>query len=169
MADPTITALMHANLYEVFGQRDHVLRRDAIARTYTDDVAFTDHAGTIVGLAAVDDRVQQLLRDAPAAFAFAAKGPVYFGEDTAAMAWRLGPPDSEPVALVSTSRPSKMAASPRFVRCSHSCSRRVGGVGSDDFRFAMAKQSSQNPWPVLSKRRPKQAPRRMPDSAPTPC
>jgi hypothetical protein len=45
MADPTITALMHANLYEVFGQRDAVLRRDAIARTYTDDVAFTDHAG----------------------------------------------------------------------------------------------------------------------------
>ena len=98
MADPTITALMHANLYEVFGQRDPVLRREAIARTYTDDVAFTDHAGTIVGLAAVDDRVQQLLQDAPAAFAFAPDGPIYVGEDTAAMAWRLGPPDGEPVA-----------------------------------------------------------------------
>ena len=58
MADPTITALMHANLYEVFGQRDPVLRREAMARTYTDDIAFTDHAGTIVGLAAVDDRAQ---------------------------------------------------------------------------------------------------------------
>jgi hypothetical protein len=99
MADPTITALMHANLYEVFGQRDPVLRREAIARTYADDVAFTDHAGTVVGLAAVDDRVQGLLQDAPpAAFAFAADGPIYVGEDTAAMAWRLGPPDSDPVA-----------------------------------------------------------------------
>jgi hypothetical protein len=98
MADPTITALMHANLQGVFGQRDPVLRREAIARTYTDDVAFTDDAGTIVGLAAVDDRVQQLLQDAPAAFAFAPDGPIYVGEDTAAMAWRLGPPDSEPVA-----------------------------------------------------------------------
>ena len=45
MAAPTITALMHANLYEVFGQRDPVPRREAIARTYTDNVAFTDHAG----------------------------------------------------------------------------------------------------------------------------
>ena len=98
MADPTITALMHANLYEVFGQRDPVLRREAIARTYTDDVVFADDAGTIVGLAAVDDRVQQLLQDAPAAFEFAPEGPIYVGEDTAAMAWRLGPPDSEPVA-----------------------------------------------------------------------
>jgi hypothetical protein len=98
MADPTITALMHANVYEVFGQRDPVLRREAIARTYTDDVAFTDDAGTIVGLAAIDDRVQELLQDAPAAFALAADGPIYVGEDTAAMAWRLGPPDGEPVA-----------------------------------------------------------------------
>lgn len=40
---------------EVFGRRDPVLRRDAIGRTYTDDIAFTDHAGTILGLAAVDD------------------------------------------------------------------------------------------------------------------
>jgi hypothetical protein len=98
MADPTITALMQANLYEVFGQRDPVLRHEAIARTYTDDVAFTDHAGTIVGLAAVNDRVQQLLNDAPAAFAFVTDGPIYVDEDTAAMAWRMGPPDSEPVA-----------------------------------------------------------------------
>ena len=65
MADPTITALMHANLYEVFGQRDPALRREAIARTYTDDVAFTDDAGTIVGLAAIGDRVQQLLQGRP--------------------------------------------------------------------------------------------------------
>ena len=89
---------MHANVYEVFGQRDPVLRREAIARTYTDDVAFTDDAGTIVGPAAVDDRVEQLLKGAPAAFAFAVDGPIYVGEDTAAMAWRLGPPRSEPVA-----------------------------------------------------------------------
>jgi SnoaL-like domain len=98
MADPTITALMHANLYEVFGQRDLVLRHEAIARTYTDDVAFTDDAGTIVGPAAVDDRVQHLLQDAPAHFAFAADGPIYVDGDTAAMAWRLGPRDGEPVA-----------------------------------------------------------------------
>lgn len=65
MADSTITALMHANLNEVVGQRHAGLRREAIARTYTDYVAFTDNAGTIVGLAAIDDRAQQLLQDAP--------------------------------------------------------------------------------------------------------
>ena len=36
--------------------------------------------------------------DAPSAFAFASDGLIYVGEDTAAMAWRLGPPDGEPVA-----------------------------------------------------------------------
>lgn len=98
MADPATTALMHANLYEIFGQRDPALRREAIVRTYTEDVAFTDESGTIVGHGAIADRVQQLLQDAPASFSFAPDGPIYGGEDTAALAWRLGPPDSEPVA-----------------------------------------------------------------------
>ena len=52
----------------------------------------------MVGLAAIDERVQQLLQDAPAASVFAPDGPIYVGEETAAMAWRLGPPDGEPVA-----------------------------------------------------------------------
>jgi hypothetical protein len=98
MADPATTALMSANLSEVFGQRDPAQRREAIARTYTEDVAFTDESATIVGHSAIDDRVQQLLQDAPASFSFAPDGPIYVGNDTAALAWRFGPPDSEPVA-----------------------------------------------------------------------
>ena len=67
MAGPTITALMHANLLRgLRPARSGALRREAIARTYTDDVAFTDDAGTVVGLAAIGDRVQQLLKDAAA-------------------------------------------------------------------------------------------------------
>ena len=98
MADPATTALMQSNLYEIFGQRDPALRREAIVRTYTEDVSFTDESGTIVGGAAINDRVQELLQGAPASFAFAPDGPIYSGRDTAALAWRLGPPDDEPVA-----------------------------------------------------------------------
>jgi hypothetical protein len=103
---------------EVFGQRDPVLRREAIARTYTHDVAFTDHAGSIVGLAAVEDRVQQLLQDAPAAFAFAPDGPIYVGEDTARWPGAWDPQTVSQSHVVSTSRPSKAVASARFGRCS---------------------------------------------------
>ena len=98
MADPATTALMNTNLIEVFGQRDPALRREAIARTYTEDVTFTDESATIVGHSAIDDRVQELLQEAPASFSFAPDGPIYAGKDTAALAWRFGPPDSEPVA-----------------------------------------------------------------------
>jgi hypothetical protein len=98
MADSAITTLMHTNLYEIFGQRDRVLRREAIARTYTEDVAFSDESGTIVGRDAIDERVQQVLGGAPESLAFAPDGPIYVGEATAALAWRLGPPDSDPVA-----------------------------------------------------------------------
>jgi hypothetical protein len=89
---------MHTNLYEIFGQRDPALRREASARTYTEDIAFTDESGTIVGPAAINDRVQQVLANAPESFTFAPDGPISIGENTAALAWRLGPPDSDPVA-----------------------------------------------------------------------
>lgn len=97
MADSAITTLMHTNLYEIFGQRDRVLRREAIARTYAEDIAFSDESGTVVGHTAIDDRVQQVLGSAPESFTFAADGPIYVGEETAVLAWRFGPPDSDPV------------------------------------------------------------------------
>ena len=98
MTDPAITTLMHTNLYEIFSQRDDDLRREAIARTYTEDIAFSDESGTIIGHAAIDDRVQQVLESAPESFTFTCDGPIYVGEETAALAWRLGPQDSDPVA-----------------------------------------------------------------------
>jgi hypothetical protein len=39
-----IAELMHANLFEVFDQRDSTLRRAAIARIYADDVRWTTTA-----------------------------------------------------------------------------------------------------------------------------
>jgi hypothetical protein len=106
MADPAITTLMHTYLYEIFGQHNPVLRRDAISRTYTEGIAFTDESDTIVGPSAVHDRVQQLLQNAPESFAFSPDGPIYVGADTAALAWRLGPRTLSQSHEVSTSRRS---------------------------------------------------------------
>ena len=44
-----IDKLMHANLLEVFNQRDHAKRRATIARIYSDDIRWTDDDGVTVG------------------------------------------------------------------------------------------------------------------------
>jgi len=50
----TIDELMHANLLEVFNQRDHAQRRATIARIYSDDIRWTDDDGVTVGHDALD-------------------------------------------------------------------------------------------------------------------
>ena len=45
----TIAELMHANLLEVFNQRDHELRRAAFAHTYADDIRWTEDDGITIG------------------------------------------------------------------------------------------------------------------------
>ena len=93
-AMPEASELLHANLHEVFAQRNPDLRRAAVERTYAEDVRFIEPQGEVVGLQALNDRAQELLDDAPADFVFEEDGPRYFGNDTAALAWRLGPPGS---------------------------------------------------------------------------
>lgn len=94
---PDAKELLHSNLHEVFAERDPERRRAAIERTYTEDVTFTDPAGAVVGRQALSDQAQKLLDSAPASFVFEEDGPRYVGTDTAALAWRLGPPGN-PVA-----------------------------------------------------------------------
>jgi hypothetical protein len=89
--------LLYANLHEVFSERDPEERRAAIERTYADDVKFIDPEGEVVGRQALNDRAQKLLDDAPADFVLEEDGPRYVGTDTAALAWRLGPPGSPTV------------------------------------------------------------------------
>jgi hypothetical protein len=45
----------------------------------------------------LSDQAQKLLDGAAAGFIFEEKGPPYIGSDTAALAWRFGPPGN-PVA-----------------------------------------------------------------------
>ena len=77
MADSDgVSTLMHANLFEVFGQRDPGLRREAMGRTYAEDIVFTDPEGTVHGYDAVDEQVRKVLDKAPETFVFASDGPL---------------------------------------------------------------------------------------------
>lgn len=94
---PEAEELLHSNLHEVFSERDPERRWAAIERTYTEDVTFIDPEGEFVGRQALSDQAQKLLDGLVAGFVFEEDGPRYVGTDTAAQAWRFGPPGS-PVA-----------------------------------------------------------------------
>lgn len=91
-----LSALLHANLIEVFGERDPEKRRAAIARTYTETVVFNDPDEVVVGREALDAKVQAILDGAPG-FVFAPAGPAIENHDMGYLAWQLGPEGGEPV------------------------------------------------------------------------
>lgn len=83
--------LLHANLHDVFGNRDSATRREAIDRIYADDVVFTDPEGEVWGRDALAEKASALLASLPETFAFAEDGPQYVSESAGALAWTLGP------------------------------------------------------------------------------
>jgi len=89
--------LLHSNLHEVFSERDPERRWAAIERTYTKDVRFIEPGGEFAGWQALSDQAQKLLDGPLAGFVHGEDGPQYIGTDTAALAWRVGPP-GKPVA-----------------------------------------------------------------------
>jgi hypothetical protein len=94
-----LSALMHSNLLEIFGQRDGARRQEAMRRTYSEDIAFTDPEGTVHGYDAVDKQAQKVLDKAPETFVFAPDGPLYVLADTrAALPWAFGPVSGPAVA-----------------------------------------------------------------------
>jgi hypothetical protein len=94
---PEAKELLYSNLHEVFSERDPQRRWAAIERTYTEDVTFIDSEGEFVGWQALSDQVQKLLDGLRADFVFEEDGPRYVGANTAALAWRVGPP-GQPIA-----------------------------------------------------------------------
>ena len=94
---PNPKELLYANLHEVFSERNPDDRWAAIERTYAEDVTFVDPEGEVVGRRALNVSAQKLLDGAPADFVFEEDGPRYFGTDTAALPWRLGPPGNPAV------------------------------------------------------------------------
>jgi SnoaL-like domain len=86
---------MHANLLEVFNERDDARRLAAIARIYADDVRWTDDDGVTVGREALNAKavgLQQKLGD----LQFAAAGPAYETTGLGLMAFNLVNPGSDP-------------------------------------------------------------------------
>jgi hypothetical protein len=87
---------MHANLMEVFNERDDTARRAAIERIYSPDVTFADPDEIVSGHEALNAKAQRLLDDAPA-FVFRPLGPILTNHNLGYLAWGLGPQDGDPV------------------------------------------------------------------------
>jgi hypothetical protein len=56
----TITELMHANLLEVFNERDSARRRATIEHVYADDIRSTDDDRVTTGRDALDAKAAEL-------------------------------------------------------------------------------------------------------------
>ncbi|WP_258369825.1 MULTISPECIES: nuclear transport factor 2 family protein [unclassified Curtobacterium] len=95
MSQP-LESLMHANLFEVFGERDPDRRRAAIERTYAPDVEFLDPDEVVTGHDALHTKAQRLLDEAPG-FVFSPAGPVYENHGMGYLAWHFGPEGQPPV------------------------------------------------------------------------
>ncbi|MEE3852977.1 nuclear transport factor 2 family protein [Gordonia sp. LSe1-13] len=93
MADD-IERLMEANLLEVFDERDPVRRLEAIRRTYTADVEFTDADETITGYDQINAKVEGLLSGPLAGLHFEKDGDVHQVPGMGHLAWRVLSPES---------------------------------------------------------------------------
>ena len=91
-----IRDVMHANLFDVFNERDPERRMAAIARTDTDDVVFSDPDEIVTGREALNTKAHKLLDKAPG-FVFTAAGPIYENHDLGYPAWHFGPQGQPPV------------------------------------------------------------------------
>jgi hypothetical protein len=87
---------VRANLFDVFNERDPERRIAAIAKTYTDDVVFSDPDEIVTGREALNNKAQKLLDKAPG-FVFTAAGPIYENHDLGYLAWHFGPVGQPPV------------------------------------------------------------------------
>lgn len=92
----TIEDLMHANLFEVFGERDPDRRLTAIRRTYTADVSFFDPDAAVSGHEALSAKAQEILDGAPG-FVFSVAGAVRVNHGLGYLPWGFGPDGQPPV------------------------------------------------------------------------
>jgi len=88
----TISELMHANLLEVFNERDRVRRSAAIARIYADDIRWTDDDGVTIGHAALDGKAAEL-QSKLGDLQFIAAGPTYQTLGLGYLAFNVVKPD----------------------------------------------------------------------------
>jgi hypothetical protein len=88
----TTAALLIRNLHDVFGERDPIRRRAAIATLFAPEAQFSDPHGRHVGHAALEEAVSTLHAQFPD-HAFTALGEADAQEEYGRLAWAFGPPD----------------------------------------------------------------------------
>lgn len=94
----SIEQLLHANLMEVFNERDDAARRAVIDRTYAEDVRWIDDEGVTVGRAALDAKCVAL-QSGLGPLQFEPVGHAHVLEGFGQLSWRLVAPDgSSPMA-----------------------------------------------------------------------
>lgn len=86
-------ALMRMHLAQVFGQRDPLLRSEAIARLYAPDAALYEPHAVARGHAQISGAVTAVLQNLPEDFTFVPRGPAHGHHDTACLLWSAGPAD----------------------------------------------------------------------------
>jgi hypothetical protein len=96
LVNEVVERLMHANLLEVFNERDAQARAAAIDRTYAEDVRWTDDEGVTVGSAALATKAE-LLRGQLGDLQFRADGAVQQTLGFGYLAWTLVNPADETV------------------------------------------------------------------------
>lgn len=90
----TVSELLHANLHDVFGNRDAASRRAAIERTYASDVSFRDPEGEARGWDELEAKAAGLLAEVPEDFAFVDDGRRYVSDTRGAQGWAFGPAEA---------------------------------------------------------------------------
>jgi hypothetical protein len=88
--------MMERNLFEVFGQLNSVRRAATIAELYTTDCTFFEVEEQITGRAALNAKIESIIKDAPG-FVFRAAGPAQVNHDLGRLRWQLGPVGAPPV------------------------------------------------------------------------
>ena len=88
MAD-MVAELLKRNLYEVFGERNAVLRRQRIAELWTENCTFVDNDGEHSGHDALDAAVAALQEHTPG-FVFSELGTPQAHHGIGRMAWGYG-------------------------------------------------------------------------------
>jgi hypothetical protein len=96
--DPSIVrALLSANLFSVFDERDASKRATAVQDTYVEDVIWYEADDTIQGRAALNARASELQTQSPG-FKFRADGIMSVSQNVGVLRWYYGPEDNPNLA-----------------------------------------------------------------------
>jgi SnoaL-like domain len=90
--ESTIRALLSANLFRVFDERDASKRAAAVQDTYTEDIIWYGPDGIIRGRAALNARASELQTQSPG-FKFRADGIMSVSQNLGVLRWYFGPED----------------------------------------------------------------------------